>query len=528
MADHSPIYRRLLEAEPQWLRQICRGVEKESLRVSREQATLAQTPHPVELGSALTHSAITTDYSEALLEFITPVSSSISATERALADLHRFTARQLDAELLWNASMPCIVQGDAGIPIAEFGSSNVGQMKRIYRNGLSVRYGRKMQAIAGIHYNFSLPESFWVRASGMAGDNLSQADFQTAGYLALIRNFFSRVWLLLYLLGCSPAVCASFVQGNRSHPLRPMGDDHHSYYLPFATSLRMGDLGYTSQAQAELEVCYNDLDQYISTLRSAILQTHPPYAAFDHMDNGERAQLNTSLLQIENEYYSPIRPKRVTSSGEAPILALTRGGIEYVEVRCVDINPFVPFGIDGDTMRLLDLFLLTCLTDISPACDEAGQRRNKTNLQRTVTHGRDPELTLLSEADEEVSLAELAQPILNRMSEIADWFDRDTNHDGPYQRIAEEARKKVSDPSLTPSARLLNEMESSGQSFWQVAKKYSGQWHAEHLSQPLDSSALASLEAEAQASIERQRELEADDEEPFEAYLARFYSQYSS
>ena len=199
-----------------------------------------------------------------------------------------------------------------------------------------------------------------------------------------------------------------------------------------------------------------------------------------------------------------------------------------MEVRCVDINPFVPFGIDGDTMRLLDLFLLTCLTDISPACDEAGQRRNKTNLQRTVTHGRDPELTLLSEGDEEVSLGELAQPILNRMSEIADWFDRDANHDGQYQRIAEEARKKVSDPSLTPSARLLNEMESSGQSFWQVAKKYSGHWHAEHLSQPLDSSALASLEAEAQASIERQRELEADDEEPFEAYLARFYSQYSS
>ncbi len=500
MADHSPIYSRLLEAEPQWLRRICRGVEKESLRISGHQATLAQTPHPVGLGSALTHSAITTDYSEALLEFITPVSSSISDTEQALADLHRFTARQLGTELLWNASMPCIVHGDADIPIAEFGSSNVGQMKRIYRNGLSVRYGRKMQAIAGIHYNFSLPESFWARASEVAGDNRSQADFQTAGYLALIRNFFSRVWLLLYLLGCSPAVCASFVQGNRSHPLRPMGDDHHSY---------------------------NDLDQYISTLRSAILRTHPPYTAFDYMDNGERAQLNTSLLQIENEYYSPIRPKRVTGSGEAPILALTRGGIEYVEVRCVDINPFVPFGIDGDTMRLLDLFLLSCLADASPACDEAGQRRNKTNLQRTVTRGRDPELTLLSEGDDEVSLSELAQPILNRMSEIADWFDRDANHNGQYQRIAEEAREKVIDPSLTPSARLLNEMDSSGQSFWQIAKKYSGQWHNEHLSQPVDNSVLASLEAEARASIERQRKLEADDEEPFEAYLARFYSQYS-
>ena len=178
MADHSPIYRRLLEAEPQWLSRICRGVEKESLRVSRDQATLAQTPHPVGLGSALTHSAITTDYSEALLEFITPVSSSISDTEHALANLHRFTARQLDAELLWNASMPCIVQGDAGIPIAEFGRSNVGQMKRIYRNGLSVRYGRKMQAIAGIHYNFSLPDVFWETSRRSANPDCPLAEWR--------------------------------------------------------------------------------------------------------------------------------------------------------------------------------------------------------------------------------------------------------------------------------------------------------------------------------------------------------------
>ena len=156
MSNHAAIFRKVLETDPQWLNQIRRGVEKESLRVSEDQAELAQTPHPLGLGSALTHPSITTDYSEALLEFITPVSASIAETERALHNLHLYTVRQLNGELLWNASMPCIVQGDAGIPIAQFGTSNVGQMKRIYRNGLSVRYGRKMQAIAGIHYNFSL------------------------------------------------------------------------------------------------------------------------------------------------------------------------------------------------------------------------------------------------------------------------------------------------------------------------------------------------------------------------------------
>ena len=149
MSKYASVFRQVLNEHPHLLTQIRRGVEKESLRVTEDQATLAQTQHPTTLGSALTHPAITTDYSEALLEFITPAESSIEATEQSLADLHRFTARQLNKELLWNASMPCIVSGDAEIPIAQFGQSNVGQMKRIYRNGLSVRYGRKVLAAVG-------------------------------------------------------------------------------------------------------------------------------------------------------------------------------------------------------------------------------------------------------------------------------------------------------------------------------------------------------------------------------------------
>ena len=525
MSNRASTFRRVLAEEPSLLHQIRRGVEKESLRVAASQATLAQTPHPAALGSALTHPYITTDYSEALLEFITPVSSSISATEQALANLHRFTAQQLQDEFLWNASMPCIVNGDAGIPIASFGQSNVGLMKRVYRNGLSVRYGRRMQAIAGIHYNFSLPDAFWDTARSALGNRSDATQFQTEGYLSLIRNFFSRVWLLLYLLGTSPTVCASFIQGNRSHPLKPMGEDHHSYYLPFATSLRMGDLGYTSNAQASMNVCYNDLDQYISTLREAILTPHPPYESFAQMENGESAQLNTSLLQIENEYYSPIRPKRVTNSGEAPVVALAHRGVEYVEVRCVDINPFVPFGIDANTMRLLDLFLLACLIDDSPLCDESGQKRNAINLQRMINSGREPGLTLLSQDGSEKPLAELAQPVMARMAEIAAWYDAlDTT--GTYQEVVNDAQQKLLDPNLTLSSRMLREMEESGQSFWQLAQRYSRQWHAEHLAHSLEPSTLAQLRDEARGSLSRQREIEVQDTQSFEDYLAEFYRQY--
>ncbi len=526
MSSHASVFRQVLLAEPALLQRVRRGVEKESLRVNASQATLAQTPHPVALGSALTHPYITTDYSEALLEFITPVSSSISATEQALANLHRFTAQQLENEFLLNASMPCIVNGDAGIPIATFGHSKVGLMKRVYRNGLSVRYGRRMQAIAGIHYNFSLPDAFWEAARAGAGNQCDATQFQTEGYLGLIRNFFSRVWLLLYLLGASPTVCASFVQGNRSHPLEPLGKDHHSYYLPFSTSLRMGDLGYTSNAQARMSVCYNDIDQYISTLREAILTPHPDYESFVEMENGERAQLNTSLLQIENEYYSPIRPKRVTRSGEAPIVALAQRGVEYVEVRCVDINPFLPFGIDGNTMRLLDLFLLACLIDESPLCDEAGQRRNAINLQKVVNIGREPGLKLLSNDGSERPLAELAQPILDRMDEIATWYDA-LESTTTFQEVVSRAREQLSNPTLTLSARMLSEMEHSGQSFWQLATHYSRQWHNEHLSNPLESSTLEQLRDEARTSLQRQSEIEARDTQSFEDYLAEFYQQYA-
>tara|TARA_B100000214_G_scaffold12029_1_gene8631 strand:- start:3 stop:1586 length:1584 start_codon:yes stop_codon:yes gene_type:complete len=526
VSNHAAIFRKVLETDPQWLNQIRRGVEKESLRVSEDQAELAQTPHPSGLGSALTHPSITTDYSEALLEFITPVSASIAETERALQNLHLYTVRQLDGELLWNASMPCIVHGDAGIPIAQFGTSNVGQMKRIYRNGLSVRYGRKMQAIAGIHYNFSLHESFWAEANKLAGNLKSTQAFQTDGYLALIRNFFSRVWLLMYLIGASPAVCASFVEGNPSHPLQPLGDQQDTYYLPFSTSLRMGDLGYTSQAQSGIEVCYNDLDEYISALRSAILTTHQAYSAYSLMGNGERAQLNDSLLQIENEYYSPIRPKRVTRSGEAPVVALTRGGIEYVEVRCIDINPFIPLGIDSDTMRLLDLFILSCMIDESPQCDVLGQQRNNTNLQRVVNRGREPGLTLLSAGGGEVTLCELAQPTLNSMAEIAGWFDYATGGDGNYLKTVAEAKQRVSEPSLTPSARILSEMQKDGLTYRQLAWKYSREWHAKHLNQTLDPATLASLQEQAISSLAKQRELEASQQQPFEDYVANFYSQY--
>lgn len=521
----SHIYRDTIAAsDSKLLMGIQRGLEKEGLRVNSSSAMLSQQAHPPALGSALTHPSITTDYSEALLEFITPVTTDIQSSLRTLRDIQTFTAANLKDELVWGASMPCIVAGDAGIPIANYGSSNVGTMKRVYRNGLGVRYGRMMQAIAGIHYNFSMPDSFWEQAWARAGETGTLQDFKTDGYLGLIRNFFSRVWLLIYLTGASPAVCASFLAGNRNHHLQPFDSQGNSLHLPYATSLRMGDLGYNSAAQASLQVCYNRLDQYLKVLHEAIVTPHAAYQTFLQTTEGEKAQLNDSLLQIENEFYSPIRPKRVTRSGEAPLVALQRAGIEYIEVRCIDINPYLDIGIDEQTIRMIDIFLLDCLLSESPACDDNGRARDKENLRRVVDHGRSPNLTL-STASGEVTFAELAAERIASMTEVAAQLD--AAHGGnDYARAIELVKARCADPSQTPSGRILGEMASNSESFWQLALRYSHQWHEAFLAAPLPADTVALFEQESAVSIEAQRHLEASDTMNFETYLSNFYEQY--
>ena len=375
------------------LRGILRGIEKESLRVTAD-GQLSSQPHSALLGSALTHPNITTDFSEALLEFITPPSHSISEALSTLDDVHRFTYHNIGDELLWVNSMPCMLGQDDDIPVGQYGSSNMGRMKTIYRKGLGHRYGRLMQTIAGIHYNWSLPDEAWALLKADAHYSGSMQDYKTERYLALIRNFRRYFWLLLYLFGAAPAVCRSFVR-NRDHELQIFANDDHSLHTPNATSLRMGDLGYQSNAQKSLSVCYNNLDTYVETLRTALTT---PYAPYDKtgLKNaaGDYQQLSTALLQIENEFYSTIRPKRVTQSGEVALRALWERGIEYIEVRCIDLNPYEPVGINARQIHFLDTFLLFCLLEDSPPASAEENIQMQLNQHQVVYQGRDPKLEL--------------------------------------------------------------------------------------------------------------------------------------
>lgn len=492
------------------------GLEKEGLRVNND-CSLAQNPHPEALGAALTHEYITTDYSEALLEFITPVFEHSSDALDFLADLHRYTYQNLDEQQVWPASMPCLLPEEADIPIARYGHSNVGQMKYIYRVGLENRYGKIMQTIAGIHYNFSLPESLWSVLQSQSESEKPLQEFRSASYFSLIRNFRRYSWLLMYLFGASPALCSSFLK-DKEHKLKTLSEG--TLYLPYATSLRMSDLGYSNKAQASLNICFNHLNTYASSLNRAIRTPYAPYEEMGVKINGEYKQLNTNVLQIENEYYSDIRPKRVTHSGEKPVHALIARGVEYIEVRNTDINPFLPLGIDQSQADFLDIFLTTCLLmeekEISvEECDQINE-----NHQRVVTRGREPGLTLLKN-DKEKSLVEWGTELLAEMSHTANLMDEAHDSERFSETIAAQ-QAKLMDSSLTPSAQVLEVMKTENLSHGAFIMRQAEKHRKALLSEPMNPLMADKLKTMQNSSIQEQRDIEAADKVDFDTYLADY------
>ncbi|MDO3381440.1 glutamate--cysteine ligase [Gilvimarinus algae] len=505
------------------LRGILRGIEKESLRVTPE-GRLAQTDHPAGLGSALAHPHITTDYSEALLEFITEPSASIEAVLGQLDDIHRYTYGQLESEHLWPGSMPCVLAGDDSIPVARYGSSNSGAMKTIYRLGLGHRYGRAMQTIAGVHYNFSLPDEFWHELARLEGTEQNLQSFKTDKYFALIRNFRRYFWLLLYLFGAAPAVCRSFVRG-RKHALEPLGQDENTLHAPYATSLRMGDLGYQSDAQQSLIVCYNNLDNYLQTLCGAITRPHPAYEAIGLKDaEGHYQQLNTSLLQIENEFYSTIRPKRTAKSGETALQALRLRGVEYVEVRCVDLNPFEPLGVCSEQLHYLDAFLLFCLLQDSPLTGDTEYLGLQENQKRVVYSGRDPALKLMVNGGE-VSAREWASQVQQGVLSCARLLDTACGGSA-YEQAHAEAQRKLAGEASTPADRVLQVLRDKQQTYYAFAMELAQAHSAHFAGRPLEAEREAHFKALAEQSIRQQTEVEAADQLSFDAHLAAYYAQY--
>jgi len=508
------------DGEPALLTKGRIGLEKESLRVARS-GGIALTPHPAALGSPLTHPWLTTDYSEALLEFVTPPFEDFSEVFSCLKGLHLYVHEKLDGEILWATSMPCILSGEQGIPIAEYGDSNPGRMKHVYRVGLGYRYGRVMQVIAGVHFNFSFHDHFWPMYRTLLGSDQELRHFRDAHYMGLVRNLQRYGWLIPYLFGASPAVCKSFFTDKEPDLL--VFDDT-TYYEPFATSLRMGDIGYQNRKEEGMGVkaCYDSLHDYVHSLACATRTPCPVWERIGVKVNGEYRQLNANQLQIENEYYSSVRPKQIPEAMETPSRALLERGIRYVELRSLDVNAYHPLGVDAEQIHFLHLFMLYCLLRDSPLIDALERKEIDRNLLWVAHQGRDSQLKL-QRAGKAVLFRDWARELLDAMLPLAELVARQT-HKPIYIDTLVQQIAKVEEPETTPSGRMLREMREQGEGFYAFANRLSREQWRHFETQQMEASFRRELDRLSVESLQWQREIEAQDSEDFDVFLERYFA----
>ena len=499
---------------------INRGIEKECLRIDAS-GKISQKPHPNGLGSALTNPFITTDFSEALLELVTPTFNSAKECLSFLTELHVFVNQNLEQESLWPLSMPCYIESEEEIPIGNYGSSNQGMMKEIYRKGLSNRYGSMMQAIAGIHYNFSFSDKFLEILANEK--SLDTKEFKNTVYLGIARNFRRYGWLYLLLYGSSPVANSSFARG-RDHDMDTLNSN--DIYKPYATSLRMGDLGYISHAQDSLNISYNSIEDYCAGLKSALETPYDEYNKIGEFKGSERIQLNDSIIQIENEYYSTIRPKRVCPSGERPLNILSEQGIDYLELRCIDLNPTSSIGITEDQIYFLDLLILYCFLEDSPSINDEESNEIFNNHKIVVNEGRKSNQNLTI-GSVEVSIKDEAIRILNGMEEIASFMDEVviSEDENIWSNNLKIQKDTIENFHLSLSELMLNEISSKDMSFQEYGINISKQ-HLEMINN-ISLKNEANLVQAAQNSLLHASDIESSQDVDFEDYLKDFLNKIS-
>jgi glutamate--cysteine ligase len=494
-----------------------RGLERESLRVEPD-GSIAQTAHPRGLGSALMNPHVTTDYAEALTELVTPTFDNNDALIGYLTQLHQFVYRKLDEELLWASSMPCVLHGESDVPIATYGTSHQARVKSIYRNGLRIRYGGVMQAISGVHFNYSLPVDFWPLYAEVCQSHDVGKDFISSRYFDLLRNYRRHGWLISYLFGASPAFCSSFMQGRTDDALELMGRD--TLIGPEATSLRMSDIGYRNRTQADTPVSVNHIDEYLRDLRHATAQLHEPFAALGVKVDGEYRQLSPNLLQIENEYYSYVRPKRALRAGERTLHALARGGVEYLEVRALDNSVFDPVGVNSRKLCFLEAFMQMLLLRDSPPISATEEERIDSNHLLVARRGRERGLTLTRDG-RATPMLKWARELLDSMQGICELLDSGIE-ERPYAAALAEQAAKLDDVDQTPSAQLLRELRDDDQCVSSLMLRYSAAHRAQVLAEPADPKRQDEFEQEAQESLDAQGRLEASQQGSFDDYLTTY------
>jgi glutamate--cysteine ligase len=260
----------------------------------------------------------------------------------------------------------------------------------------------------------------------------------------------------------------------------------------------------------------------VRDLSRATRVPHPDYQRIGVHVDGEYRQLNANLLQIENEYYSTVRPKQLLEGLEKPTHALTQRGIRYVELRSMDINPYQPAGLCKTEVRFLEAFMLACLLADSPTINRAEQHEIDNNMELVAHRGREPGLALIRDG-RAVPLKGWAWELLDAVQAVAELLDAGCGGN-VYRRAVREQGDKVCDAEETPSARLLAEMRANGEGFYAFAQRLSQQHQRSFMERGLSPQREAELDAEANASLARQTAIEAADALDLDTFLARYFA----
>ena len=491
------------------------GLEKESLRVNSE-GVISFKKHPYSFGSPLTNKFITTDYSEALLEMVTPTFSTNEEVIDFLNNIHSFVCKNLKEEILWSNSMPCVINGNLGIPIAYYGESNIGRMKTTYRRGLGHRYGRIMQVIAGIHYNYSFGQSFWNEFKDFKQKKEAIKIFKSQSYFKILRNILRNNFIITYLFGSSPAICKSYLDGKK-HELEKY--DHSTMYKKFATSLRLGDIGYQNRKENDLgvDINFNSITQYVKSIENAITTRSDEYRKNGVYDEGYFKQLNDFQLQIENEYYGLVRPKNNEITQLNSIYELENKGVEYIEMRAFDLNPFSPSGISVDQMNFLEIFILYSLLSSTDLISEDDYKQINYNSIKIAHDGRDPECKVFYQGKEK-NLKEVLIVIFKELESLANIMDLNLNTKN-YIKAINMQKEKIYDISATPSHQIIEEMKKNEFGFFELSLMQSEKNTKFFNDFDENTKIREQLSNEAIDSLKRQKNIEANDSLDYYSYI---------
>ena len=402
------------------------GIEKESLRVN-ENGELALTNHPKFFGDKIKNPYITVDFSESQIEMITPTESSVEKAYDFLRNIHEIVATNLKDEYLWSQSVPPILPSEELIPLGKFPQNK--ELEK-YREKLALKYGRKKQLLSGIHFNFSFDDEFLKELYELSKEKTSFKEFKNNIYLKISRNYFKYGWMIIYLLGASPVIHETYLQ-KCIDKMKKFTDD--TYYFEDLVSFRNGSCGYRNEK--DFFVNYESVDKYVKSLERLI----------------EKESISSA-----KEYYSPIRLK--TKNPKEILLELKNSGIEYLEFRSIDLNPFSEIGIEKADLEFLHLFILFLFLKDDEPFEEKDYFRYLKNQEILANKGNSDEFRLICCEDKNVSPKEYSIVILEEIERHLKAIGAFTNKD---EKVLQYQKNKILSNRLY-SDLVLKEVKQKG------------------------------------------------------------------